>query len=194
MSSRSGRRWCARAARPTRTLDTTIVRWRRVTPLGRLARRPPDRPLPPPLAGNDQRVVECSHLRVIGGAQFPTDMEYSQEFKQLIEWQARARTAPPRTKTPTASGAMTHNGSPASQSRIPTGHRQRPHLRQRCPLSPPALGSSRVLLARPLRLSRLGRARGSCSSTLSSGRPSTRSSRASARCSPARARAAALAS
>ncbi|KAL1528085.1 hypothetical protein AB1Y20_009451 [Prymnesium parvum] len=37
--------------------------------------------------GNDQRVVECSHLRVIGGAQFPTDMEYSAEFRQLIEWQ-----------------------------------------------------------------------------------------------------------
>ena len=37
--------------------------------------------------GNDQRVVECSHLRVIGGAQFPTEMEYSAEFKQLIEWQ-----------------------------------------------------------------------------------------------------------
>lgn len=37
--------------------------------------------------GNDQRVVECSHLRVIGGAQFPSDMEYSSEFRELIEWQ-----------------------------------------------------------------------------------------------------------
>jgi len=37
--------------------------------------------------GNHQTVVECSHLRVIGGAQFPTDSEYSAEFRQLIEWQ-----------------------------------------------------------------------------------------------------------
>ena len=42
--------------------------------------------------GNDQRVVECSHLRVIGGAQFPTEMEYSAEFKELIEWQVTRRS------------------------------------------------------------------------------------------------------
>mmetsp|Transcript_11616 Transcript_11616/g.36038 ORF Transcript_11616/g.36038 Transcript_11616/m.36038 type:complete len:328 (-) Transcript_11616:753-1736(-) len=35
---------------------------------------------------NVQRVVECSHLRVIGGAHFPTDHPYSAEFVQLIEW------------------------------------------------------------------------------------------------------------
>jgi len=37
--------------------------------------------------GNKQVVVECSHLRVIGGAQFPTEHDYSAEFVQLIEWQ-----------------------------------------------------------------------------------------------------------
>ena len=36
---------------------------------------------------NTQRVVECSHLRVIGGAQFPKDHEYSAAFIELIEWQ-----------------------------------------------------------------------------------------------------------
>ena len=36
---------------------------------------------------NTQRIVECSHLRVIGGAQFPTKCEYSAEFIQLIQWQ-----------------------------------------------------------------------------------------------------------
>lgn len=36
-------------------------------------------------AGNTQHVVECSHLRVIGGAQFPTDRHYSAAFTDLIE-------------------------------------------------------------------------------------------------------------
>jgi len=36
---------------------------------------------------NTQRVVECSHLRVIGGAQYPKTHEYSEEFIALIEWQ-----------------------------------------------------------------------------------------------------------
>jgi serine/threonine kinase 16 len=35
---------------------------------------------------NVQRVVECSHLRVIGGAQFPGAHPYSDEFVGLIEW------------------------------------------------------------------------------------------------------------
>ena len=35
---------------------------------------------------NTQRVVECSHLRVIGGAQFPADSEYSAAFVDLIQW------------------------------------------------------------------------------------------------------------
>ena len=29
--------------------------------------------------GNHQRVVDCSHLRVIGGAQYPTEHQYSKE-------------------------------------------------------------------------------------------------------------------
>ena len=36
---------------------------------------------------NAQRVAECSHLRVIGGPQFPTATGYSAEFVQLIRWQ-----------------------------------------------------------------------------------------------------------
>ena len=36
---------------------------------------------------NTLRVVECSHLRVIGGAQFPTDPGYSAGFIALIESQ-----------------------------------------------------------------------------------------------------------
>jgi len=32
------------------------------------------------------RVVECSHLRVIGGAQFPAAHAYSADFIGLIEW------------------------------------------------------------------------------------------------------------
>merc|ERR1719440_1955985 len=36
--------------------------------------------------GNEQTVVECSHLTVIGGAQFPTDTYYSAGFVQLIQW------------------------------------------------------------------------------------------------------------
>lgn len=35
---------------------------------------------------NTQRIVECSHLRVIGGAQFPTSCEYSDDFIKLIVW------------------------------------------------------------------------------------------------------------
>ena len=35
--------------------------------------------------GNEQIVVECSHLRVIGGAQFPTDRFYSPAFIDLIQ-------------------------------------------------------------------------------------------------------------
>ena len=35
---------------------------------------------------NTQTVVECSHLRVIGGAQFPTDTFYSPGFIELIQW------------------------------------------------------------------------------------------------------------
>ena len=35
---------------------------------------------------NTQRVVECSHLRVIGGAQFPADSDYSPAFVDLIQW------------------------------------------------------------------------------------------------------------
>ena len=31
-------------------------------------------------------MVECSHLRVIGGAQFPTDTYYSSGFIELIKW------------------------------------------------------------------------------------------------------------
>jgi len=37
-------------------------------------------------SGNQQHVVECSHLRVIGGAQFPTDKHYSDAFIDLITW------------------------------------------------------------------------------------------------------------
>ena len=37
--------------------------------------------------GNKQNVVECSHLRVIGGAQFPQDRFYSDSFIELIQWQ-----------------------------------------------------------------------------------------------------------
>jgi len=33
-----------------------------------------------------QNVVECSYLRVIGGAQYPSKCEYSKEFIALIEW------------------------------------------------------------------------------------------------------------
>lgn len=36
--------------------------------------------------GNDQTVVECSHLRVIGGPQFPQDPFYSAGFVELIQW------------------------------------------------------------------------------------------------------------
>jgi len=36
--------------------------------------------------GNKQNVVECSHLRVIGGPQFPTDRFYSDGFIELIQW------------------------------------------------------------------------------------------------------------
>eukprot|EP00322_Chrysochromulina_rotalis_P002584 CAMPEP_0115834128 /NCGR_PEP_ID=MMETSP0287-20121206/3525_1 /TAXON_ID=412157 /ORGANISM="Chrysochromulina rotalis, Strain UIO044" /LENGTH=290 /DNA_ID=CAMNT_0003287557 /DNA_START=85 /DNA_END=957 /DNA_ORIENTATION=+ len=35
---------------------------------------------------NTQRIVECSHLRVIGGPQFPTITEYSTQFIELIKW------------------------------------------------------------------------------------------------------------
>ena len=35
---------------------------------------------------NTQRVVECSHLRVIGGPQFPTERGYSDAFVALIQW------------------------------------------------------------------------------------------------------------
>ena len=34
---------------------------------------------------NELTVVECSHLRVIGGAQFPTDRFYSDRFVELIQ-------------------------------------------------------------------------------------------------------------
>ena len=36
--------------------------------------------------GNEQTVVECSHLRVIGGPQFPADAFYSPPFVELIQW------------------------------------------------------------------------------------------------------------
>lgn len=36
---------------------------------------------------NKQVVVECSHLRVIGGAQYPKDHPYSAGFIELIDWQ-----------------------------------------------------------------------------------------------------------
>jgi len=36
--------------------------------------------------GNKLTVVECSHLRVIGGPQFPTDKFYSDAFIDLIKW------------------------------------------------------------------------------------------------------------
>ena len=36
--------------------------------------------------GNEQSVVECSHLRVIGGAQFPAEPYYSAAFVELIQW------------------------------------------------------------------------------------------------------------
>ena len=35
---------------------------------------------------DEQRVVDCSYLRVIGGAQYPSKCEYSKEFIALIEW------------------------------------------------------------------------------------------------------------
>merc|ERR1712224_454058 len=35
--------------------------------------------------GNVQHVVECSHLRVIGGPQFPTDRHYSAGLVDLIQ-------------------------------------------------------------------------------------------------------------
>lgn len=35
--------------------------------------------------GNTQHVVECSHLRVIGGPQFPTQRDYSPAFIGLID-------------------------------------------------------------------------------------------------------------
>ena len=35
--------------------------------------------------GNTQHVVECSHLRVIGGPQFPTQRDYSPAFIDLIQ-------------------------------------------------------------------------------------------------------------
>ena len=33
-----------------------------------------------------QTVVDCSYLRVIGGAQYPSESIYSQDFVALIEW------------------------------------------------------------------------------------------------------------
>ena len=37
--------------------------------------------------GDKQNVVECSHLRVIGGPQFPTDRGgYSPAFVDLVQW------------------------------------------------------------------------------------------------------------
>ena len=44
-----------------------------------------DLPPPPPSQDSVQRVVECSHLRVIGGAQFPSGAPYSAEFVDFIE-------------------------------------------------------------------------------------------------------------
>ena len=35
---------------------------------------------------NKQTVVDCSYLRVIGGAQYPSESPYSKEFVALIEW------------------------------------------------------------------------------------------------------------
>ncbi len=60
---------------------------------------------------NVQRIVECTHLGVIGGAQFPAHRSHSAAFTGLIEWMLTVSSPPQETNThhlalPTSPGIM----------------------------------------------------------------------------------------